>query len=61
VSPLAGPEVIAVLRDIPELGRLLTSLYECDYSGFFKALVDITPALVRDRYASHNQSSRILD
>lgn len=38
-----------MLRDIPALGHLLNSLYECDYSGFFRALVDITPALVRDR------------
>jgi len=31
------------------LGKLLTSLYDCDYKGFFQALVDITPDLTRDR------------
>ena len=44
-----GPEVIAVLRELPALGKLLNSLYDCDYLGFFQALVDITPALIRDR------------
>ena len=47
---MIGPEVIAVLRELPALGSLLHSLYDCDYRGFFQALVDITPALVRDRY-----------
>ncbi len=44
-----GPEVVAVLREAPVLGKLLTSLYDCDYKGFFQALVDITPDLTRDR------------
>lgn len=44
-----GPEVVSVLREVPVLGRLLTSLYDCDYRGFMHALVDITPDLTRDR------------
>ena len=47
--PIPGPEVISVLREVPVLGRLLTSLYDCDYRGFMHALVDITPDLTRDR------------
>lgn len=47
--PISGPEVISVLREVPVLGRLLTSLYDCDYRGFMHALVDITPDLTRDR------------
>ncbi|TFJ84452.1 hypothetical protein NSK_004437 [Nannochloropsis salina CCMP1776] len=47
-----GPEVIAVLREKPALGRLLNSLYDCDYRAFFQALVEVTPELTRDRYMS---------
>lgn len=47
-----GPEVISVLRELPVLGRLLHSLYDCDYKAFFHALVDVTPDLTRDRYTS---------
>jgi hypothetical protein len=47
----AGPEVIAVMRELPVLGRLLNSFYNCEYNGFFKALVEITPDLTRDRCA----------
>lgn len=49
LTHIIGPEVISVLREVPVLGRLLTSLYDCDYRGFMHALVDITPDLTRDR------------
>lgn len=38
-----------MLREVPVLGRLLNSIYDCDYRGFCHALVDITPDLTRDR------------
>lgn len=41
--------MISVLREVPVLGRLLNSIYDCDYRGFCHALVDITPDLTRDR------------
>jgi 26S proteasome regulatory subunit N7 len=47
-----GPEVISVLREMPALGHLMNSLYDCDYRAFFHALVEVTPDLTRDRYTS---------
>ena len=50
--------MVSVLREVPVLGRLLTSLYDCDYSGFMHALVDITPDLTRDRCVRGLHASR---
>jgi len=43
-----GPEVLGVTRDRPLLGALVTSLYDCDYRGFFEALVALAPHFQRD-------------
>jgi 26S proteasome regulatory subunit N7 len=57
----SGPEVIAVLRDLPHVGQLLHSLYDCDYSAFFHSLVAITPDLMRDRYAGEEHTYLALE
>jgi len=44
-----GPEVLSVIREMPELGKLVNSLYECDYRSYFEALVSLTPAFQKDR------------
>jgi len=45
-----GPEVISVMSEIPAVFDLVNSLYECDYKKFLKAMVEIQPLLVADRY-----------
>ncbi|KIY68741.1 PCI-domain-containing protein [Cylindrobasidium torrendii FP15055 ss-10] len=38
---ISSPEVISVLPDIPTLGELVSSLYECHYDKFFRALATL--------------------
>lgn len=49
-----SPDVLSVIGDIPHLGELLNSLYECRYGAFMSALAGVYPALARDRlFATH--------
>jgi len=45
-----NPHVITIIRDLPAVKSLLESIYQCDYSGFFKALLAVHPDIVIDRY-----------
>ena len=45
-----NPEILTVLNNIPNLGQFMNSLYNCEYKKFFEAMVEIGPALRRDRY-----------
>jgi len=47
-----GPEVLAVLPSLPQLYKLVNSLYNCDYKGFMAAMVEINEQLLSDRYLS---------
>jgi 26S proteasome regulatory subunit N7 len=33
-----NPQVISVIREFPHFERLLLSLYNCDYSSFFRSV-----------------------
>jgi len=51
---IKSPEVLTVIREMPQLQDLLMSLYKCQYQKFFVALSTISPQLKRDQYiASH--------
>lgn len=47
---IKAPEILSVIRDIPNLHELLFSLYKCDYSSFFKALSLISEQIKCDRF-----------
>lgn len=43
-------EVLAVIRDAPELQLFLNSLYSCDYKTFTRSLVNVYDFMRRDRF-----------
>jgi 26S proteasome regulatory subunit N7 len=45
-----GSEIQEVLHQLPVIKAFLTSLYECQYGQFFKALAEVELLLKRDRY-----------
>lgn len=49
-----SPDVLTVIRQMPDLRGFLNSLYECDYSGYIRSLPQVHQFLMRSRYlASH--------
>jgi len=49
------PEILSVIRDIPNLRPLVLNLYECKYKGFFTSLVEIDGQVMRDRFLSAHE------
>ncbi|KAH8046212.1 hypothetical protein JL722_13817 [Aureococcus anophagefferens] len=49
-----GPEVLQIIKQIPHLTDLVTSLYECEYATFFRTVAAIEPQLLDDRYFSRH-------
>jgi 26S proteasome regulatory subunit N7 len=47
-----SPDILTVIRDIPNLRPFLFSLYECKYNQFFVALAKIIDQVKRDIYFS---------
>lgn len=47
---ISNPHVISMLREIPKIATLLQSLYNCDYAGFFRALLVVHEDISEDRY-----------
>lgn len=45
-----GSEILSVANDIPEVIKLVNTLYDCDYKGYLLAMVDIEPILQSDRF-----------
>lgn len=45
-----NPHVISVMREEANLEHLLTSIYECEYADFFRAIVENYPVIADDRY-----------
>jgi 26S proteasome regulatory subunit N7 len=37
-----NPQVISVIREYPSLERLLLSIYNCDYSQFFRSVQSLS-------------------
>jgi len=51
---IKGAEILECLHQLPSLNRYLHSLYECQYSDFFKSLTDIEQLLLCDRLLSRH-------
>ncbi|CAM9727403.1 unnamed protein product, partial [Hapterophycus canaliculatus] len=50
-----GPEVLAVINEIPNISALVNSLYDCRYRDFMAAVVELNSQLGDDRYfATHS-------
>lgn len=47
---LDGPEVLSVATEIPEVLKLIRSLYDCDYNAYLHAMVEVEPVLRADRF-----------
>jgi len=45
-----APEILTVIDNIPHLGSLLNSIYNCQYAQFFVALAGITDVLKTNRF-----------
>eukprot|EP00968_Pinguiococcus_pyrenoidosus_P014847 scaffold1355_cov268-Pinguiococcus_pyrenoidosus.AAC.29 len=45
-----GPEVLAVINDLPPLPELSSSLHSCDAKVFFNAIVELNTELLKNRY-----------
>jgi 26S proteasome regulatory subunit N7 len=46
---LHAPEILQVIDKMPHVGKLMNSLYNCDYSSFFSALAEVTDEMKRNR------------
>eukprot|EP00301_Raphidiophrys_heterophryoidea_P021483 c5903_g1_i1.p1 GENE.c5903_g1_i1~~c5903_g1_i1.p1 ORF type:complete len:421 (+),score=99.72 c5903_g1_i1:46-1263(+) len=47
-----APEILQVIREMPQLQQLMQSLYECKYRSFFEAIVAVSEDIGRDCYLS---------
>jgi 26S proteasome regulatory subunit N7 len=45
-----GPEILSIIKEIPVVYKLVSSLYVCDYTTFLHTLVEIQPILIADRF-----------
>ena len=45
-----GPEILAIVNDIPVVSKLVNSLYDCDYKAYLHAMVEVEPVLMADRF-----------
>ena len=49
---MSGPDILQIIRQIPHLYELVTSLYDCEYKNFFRAVVCLNESILNDRYLS---------
>eukprot|EP01006_Ploeotia_vitrea_P037949 TRINITY_DN66190_c6_g1_i1.p1 TRINITY_DN66190_c6_g1~~TRINITY_DN66190_c6_g1_i1.p1 ORF type:complete len:416 (-),score=240.44 TRINITY_DN66190_c6_g1_i1:267-1514(-) len=47
-----SPDILAVIREVPHLHPLLTSLHDCKYQQFLQSLADISEDIKTDRFLS---------
>lgn len=45
-----SPDILAVIRDIPNLKQFLEAFYNCEYKTFFEAFIEIIEAIKKDVY-----------
>lgn len=43
-------EIHTISQDIPQISKLVYSLYECNYKDFLIAMIDLEPFLIADRF-----------
>ena len=51
-----SPDVLTVIRQMPDLGAFPNSLYSCDYSSYLRALPNISDYIMRSRYMAGHTS-----
>eukprot|EP00752_Nemacystus_decipiens_P006181 g5578.t1 len=51
-----GPEVLAVINEIPNISGLVNSLYDCRYRDFMVAVVELNSQLESDRYFARHST-----
>lgn len=47
-----SPDVLSLILEIPHLSEYLNALQDCQYRGFFQAMADMHPSIMRNRYLS---------
>ena len=47
---VTNPQVISVIRDVPNMQQLLRAIYDCDYRTFLQTLLIVHPRIVSDRF-----------
>ena len=47
---IENPQVISVIKDVPNMKTMVDSIYECEYGAFFRILLDIHPRITNNRY-----------
>ena len=47
-----APEILSVIREMPNLRKFMESLFRCEYAEFFKAFVEIMDSVSKDVYLS---------
>merc|ERR1712146_570682 len=45
-----SPDVLSVLRELPELHQTMNSLYDCSYRGFFEGITKVYPQMLKFRH-----------
>jgi len=45
-----SPDILAVIREMPDLKKFLDSFYKCDYRGFFESFLGIINMVEKDEY-----------
>ena len=47
---ISNPQVIAVIKEVPHMLQFVNSFYNCEYSLFFRKLLELNASLINDRY-----------
>ncbi len=45
-----SPDIIAVIRELPQIQKFANSFYNCQYRSFFEAFVEVGGAVGKDKY-----------
>jgi len=51
-----NPQVASVIREVPLMEPLMSSIYNCEYKEFFQNIVNVQPVIANDRYLGPHTS-----
>lgn len=51
-----NPQVISVIKDVPNMKSMVDSIYECEYGTFFRVLLEINPRIINNRYIGQHST-----
>ena len=49
-----APEILSVIREMPDIQQFLDSLFKCDYKKFFHSFVKMMDLVAQDEYLGHH-------